>query len=142
MNQLFLFKSELFCVISTEHRSEVKLFIFFKSVIAGGLHPGSLHLDHAGAVAGTVNEIVLHAAVAVELIEILENRLFQNIRMEFGNAVDRVRADHRKVCHAHSAVAENGHFGNAIPVAGEGFPGLFAKTLVDLLDDRVDAREF
>ena len=72
-------------------------------------------------------------------IEIVENRFFQDIGMQCGNAVDMIRSDYAEVRHTYAAVADYGHARNAVPIARIGIPKLCAEAPVDLLDNGVDS---
>ena len=80
-------------------------------------------------------------SLGVHSVEILEYRLYENIRVELGNSVDIMRADNAKVSHTHLTVADNAHRGNSVPVARESVPRVLTEALVYLLDDRIYSRE-
>ena len=90
-----------------------------------------------------VRNSVGHVAetLGIHGVKVLELRTGQDLGVQFGNAVDRVGADHAQVCHMHLTVADQTHLGDPVPVSGESFPCVLAEALVDLLDDRMDSRQ-
>ena len=89
------------------------------------------------AMCNTVGDV--EELLGIHLIEVLEYRFGQNTGVQLGNAVDAMAADDAKICHSDLTVADNAHIGNALPVAGEYFPSLFAEAFADLLDNGVDS---
>ena len=77
----------------------------------------------------------------INVVEILENTVFDNLAVKRGNAVYFVRGDHGKVCHSHLPVREDRHSFDLIPVARITLPHLPAETLIDLLDNGVNSRQ-
>ena len=75
------------------------------------------------------------------LVEVTENAVFDDVAVQFGNAVDVMRTHDAEICHAHGVVCENRHTGNAVPISGEMRPEIFAETTVDLFEDVVDTRD-
>ena len=78
-------------------------------------------------------------ALRVHPVEVLEDALPQDLRVQFGHAVDRMRADDGQIRHVYLPVADDAHLADALPVAGVDLPCLAAEPLVDLLDDGVNA---
>ena len=89
---------------------------------------------------GLVVEAVRH-----HVVELVEDRVLEDLRVQRGDAVDRVREDDREVGHADLAVPEDrGVLENVGPVAlvGREVVGqALAIAAVDLLDEHVEARQ-
>ena len=89
---------------------------------------------------GLVVEAVRH-----HLVELVEHGVLEDLRVQRGDAVDRVREDDREVGHADLAVPEDrGVLENVGPVAlvGREVVGqALAIAAVDLLDEHVEARQ-
>ena len=54
------------------------------------------------------------------MVEILQNVLFQKIRMQFSHTVRAVRPDDCKVCHMHDAVVHDARAGNQVGLCSFG----------------------
>ena len=75
-----------------------------------------------------------------QLIEVREDRLFQDLGVQGGNAVDTVAGGNAEVGHAHDAVRDDGHVFDLAGVMGD-VPDELSVAAVDLLDDLIDAGE-
>ena len=56
----------------------------------------------------------------IKMVEILQNVLFQKIRMQFSHTVRAVRPDDCKVCHMHDAVVHDARAGNQVGLCSFG----------------------
>ena len=86
-----------------------------------------------------VVEVVRH-----EFVEVLEERLLEDVGVQLGNAVDARGADDRKVGHTHIALAvlvDQRHAGQAVLIAGVDAGDLAEEAPVDLVDDLEVTRE-
>ena len=75
------------------------------------------------------------------IVEIFEYAFFDDVAVQFRNAVHAMRADHRQIRHADGVVRNNRHTRNFVPVAGKAFPQIFAETTVDFLQYRINSRQ-
>ena len=89
----------------------------------------------------TVGDTVGHVAESLGIhgVEVLEDRLGQNLGVKLGYTVGGMRANYAQICHTNLTVADDAHLGNAIPVSGERLPCVTTEALVDLLDDHMDS---
>ena len=67
------------------------------------------------------------------VVIVLENALFDDLRMERRNAVHFVRGDHAQIRHAHLSVRKDGHSVYLAPVPGKSVPHFPAETLIYFL---------
>lgn len=77
-------------------------------------------------------------AFRIKMVEILQNVLFQKIRMQFGHAVRAVRPDDRQVCHMHDAVVHDARARNQVGLCS--FGKLKRIAPVDFRNNLHDAR--
>jgi hypothetical protein len=84
---------------------------------------------------------VIPETVRVHLVEVLEYRVNENIRVKLGYAVYGVRSDNAEVCHSYLIVSNDRHRRYHVPIGREFLPCFVAESLVDLFYDRVDPRE-
>ena len=91
----------------------------------------------------TVSNTVCYVceALGIHSVEVVEYRLYENIRVKLRNAVDAMASDYAKVSHANLTIAYNAHLGDLIPVSGEYVPSLAAEALIDFLNNTVDSGE-
>ena len=78
--------------------------------------------------------------VRLHHVVIAEGLFAQDIRVNLGNAVHRVRKRHAQIRHMHLPIAQHGHVANAFPLAGIHVPQAGAQALVHLLQNHVYAR--
>ena len=75
-----------------------------------------------------------------QLIEVREDRLFEDLGVKGGNAVDAVAGGNTEVGHAHDAVRDDRHVFDLAGVMSD-VPDELSVAAVDLLDDLIDAGE-
>ena len=99
----------------------------------GQLGVGLTEPAAVGDAVGDVGELLGHDAV-----EVVEDRLLEDVAVQAGDAVDLVPGGHAEVGHAHDPLLDDG---DAVAEAGVARLGqdLAAEPAVDLLDDLVDA---
>ena len=79
--------------------------------------------------------------VGVHLVEVLEDRVHENLGVDLRHAVNGMRADDCQICHADSAARQDGNAGDLVPVGGEVLPCFLAEALVDFFNNHVHARQ-
>ena len=75
----------------------------------------------------------------IDIVEVLEQIVFQDLGVELGNAVDREAGDQAEIGHTNLVVADRGHITDRAAFFREVVINIAAKTTVDLFDDRGDA---
>ena len=106
------------------------------------LREGGVRLEQPAARRDAVRDV--HELLRPELVEILEERFLENLRVELGDAVDGGAGHKAHVGHADVALAvlvDERHSLQALDVAGIHRGNLLEETPVDFVDDLQVARE-
>ena len=75
-----------------------------------------------------------------QMVLVGKHALFEDVRMQRRNAVDREGTHNGEVCHAHLPVRHNRQFRDALKVPGKVVPELFAVAFIDFADNHHHAR--
>ena len=86
-----------------------------------------------------VRLVVEHARIV--LVEFVQRRGLQDVRMDFRNAVDAVRTDDRQASHVDHAVLDDRELVDLLLVVRIAVAHVDEPAAVDLVDDHVDARQ-
>ena len=74
-------------------------------------------------------------------VELMECRVLQDLRVDFGYAVNAVAAQDGQVGHVDLSIPEDGNIAGHVFVARVAFADLFEPAPVDFIDDEVNARQ-